>query len=135
MTAYLRTAFSRDLLSSIFSALRIPYSVLILFFAFHLTPLFAATGERAMVVTPDHRATQAALDVLKQGGNAVDAAVVAGWVMNVVSPQSSGIGGSGLFLFYDIGTRRILSFDGSVKAPAKATPPVLNERTFWPSAT
>ncbi len=122
MTAYLRTAFSRDLLSSIFSALRIPYSVLILFFAFHLTPLFAATGERAMVVTPDHRATQAALDVLKQGGNAVDAAVVAGWVMNVVSPQSSGIGGSGLFLFYDIGTRRILSFDGSVKAPAKATP-------------
>jgi len=75
-----------------------------------------------MVISPDPRATQAALEVLKQGGNAVDAAVTAQWVLNVVAPQASGIGGGGLFLFYDIGTRRILSFDGSVKAPAKAFP-------------
>ena len=72
-----------------------------------------------MVVTPDPRATQAALEILKQGGNAVDAAVAAQWVLNVVEPQSSGLGGGGLFLFYDVGTRRILSFDGSVKAPEK----------------
>lgn len=82
----------------------------------------AATGEKAMVVSPDPRATQAALEVLKQGGNAVDAAVTAQWVLSVIEPQASGLGGGGLFLFYDIGTRRILYFDGSVKAPAKAFP-------------
>ncbi|MDD5226009.1 MAG: gamma-glutamyltransferase, partial [Candidatus Omnitrophica bacterium] len=66
--------------------------------------------------------TKVALEVLKQGGNAVDAAVTAEWMLNVVEPQASGIGGGGFFLFYDVGTRRILSFDGSVKAPAKAFP-------------
>ncbi|MBI4710980.1 MAG: gamma-glutamyltransferase [Candidatus Omnitrophica bacterium] len=84
--------------------------------------LQAAVGEKAMVVTPDFRATQAALEVLKQGGNAVDAAVAAQWALNVVEPQASGIGGGGLFLFYDVGTRRILSFDGSIKAPEEASP-------------
>jgi gamma-glutamyltranspeptidase / glutathione hydrolase len=93
---------------------------------------FAAAGEKAMVVTPDPRATQAALEVLKQGGNAVDAAVAAGWVLNVVEPQASGIGGGGLFLFYDIGTRRILSFDGSVKAPAKAFPKMFLDESGMP---
>ena len=59
----------------------------------------AATGEKAMVVSPDPRATQAALEVLKQGGNAVDAAVTAQWVLSVIEPQASGLGGGGLFLF------------------------------------
>jgi gamma-glutamyltranspeptidase/glutathione hydrolase len=81
-----------------------------------------AIGEKAMVVTSDPRATQAALEILKQGGNAVDAAVTAQWMLSVVEPQASGLGGGGLLLFYDIGTRRILYFDGSVKAPAKAFP-------------
>ena len=86
-----------------------------------------------MVVTPDFRATQAALEVLKRGGNALDAAVTAQGVLNVVEPQTSGIGGGGLFLFYDVGTRRILSFDGSVKAPEKAFPKMFldkNEKPF-----
>jgi gamma-glutamyltranspeptidase/glutathione hydrolase len=88
----------------------------------------AVTGEKGMVVTSDPRATQAALEILKQGGNAVDAAVAAQWVLNVVEPQASGIGGGGLFLFYDVGTRRILFFDGSVKAPEEAAPAMfLNE--------
>ncbi len=103
--------------------------ILFLFFPIFVSSADAATGEKAMVVSPDSRATQAALEVLRQGGNAVDAAVTAAWVMSVVEPQASGIGGGGLFLFYDIGTRRILSFDGSVKAPAKAFPKMfLDER-------
>lgn len=99
---------------------------------FFWTPLYAATGEKAMVVSPDSRATQAALEVLKQGGNAVDAAVAAGWVLNAVEPQVSGIGGDGLFLFYDVGTRRILFFDGSVKAPAKAFPEMFLDKKGKP---
>jgi len=65
---------------------------------------------------------------LKQGGNAVDAAVTAEWVLSVVEPQSSGLGGGGLFLFYDVGTRRILSFDGSVKAPAKISAKIFYDK-------
>lgn len=89
---------------------------------------YAATGEKAMVVTPDRRATQTALEILKQGGNAIDAAIAAQWVLNVVQPQTSGIGGSGYLLFYDIGTKRILFFDGSVKAPAEVTPQMFFEK-------
>jgi len=97
-----------------------------------LAPLHAAMSEKAMVVTPDSRATQAALEVLKEGGNAVDAAVAAQWVLNVVEPQASGIGGGGLFLFYDVGTRRILSFDGSIKAPAEASPKMFLDESGKP---
>ncbi|MFH0986073.1 MAG: gamma-glutamyltransferase [Candidatus Omnitrophota bacterium] len=97
-----------------------------------LSSLQAATGEKAMVVSPDPRATQAALEVLKKGGNAVDAAVAAQWMLNVVEPQASGIGGSGFFLFYDIGTRRILSLDGSVKAPRAAFPKMFLDKNNRP---
>ena len=102
------------------------------FFLGSFSPLHAATGEKAMVVSPDPRATQAALEVLKQGGNAVDAVVAAQWVLNVVEPQASGLGGGGLFLFYDIGTRKILFFDGSVKAPAKAFPKMFLDKNGKP---
>jgi len=112
---------------------RTPYSLPVFLFAILFSPaLEAATGEKAMVVTSDSRATQAALEVLKQGGNAVDAAVTAEWVLHVVEPQASGIGGGGLFLFYDIGTRRILSFDGSVKAPGKASPKMFLDESGRP---
>lgn len=94
----------------------------VLFLLMFLPSLQAATGYKAMVVTSDARATQAALEILRKGGNAVDAAVAAQWVMSVVAPQSCGLGGSGSLLFYESGTRRILFYDGSVKAPAEASP-------------
>jgi len=75
-----------------------------------------------MVVTADARATEAALEILKQGGNAVDAAITAQWVLNVVEPASSGIGGGGFFLFYEAATKRIFAFDGREGAPARAFP-------------
>ncbi len=91
------------------------------FFCGSLPSLFgAATGEKAMVVTPDPRATQAALEVLNEGGNALDAAIAAQWVFSVVQPQSSGVGGSGQLLFYDAAMRRILFFDGNVRAPGES---------------
>ncbi len=104
-----------------------PKKLVILLFSIFLlcgtAPSFAAvaTGEKAMVVTSDPRATQAALEVLKEGGNAVDAAIAAQWVLSVVQPQASGIGGSGQLLFYDAPMRRIIFFDGNVRAPGGAT--------------
>ena len=63
-----------------------------------------ASAKRAMVATKDPRATQAGLDVLEAGGNAVDAAVAACFAIGVVEPASSGIGGGG-YLVYQVGER------------------------------
>ncbi len=77
---------------------------------------------KAMAVTADPHATRTAWAVLDRGGNAVDAAIAAQWVLNVVEPQSSGIGGGGFFLYYEAATKRIYAFDGREKAPAEAFP-------------
>ena len=102
-------------------------------FIFFVTSLFAATPElvdplsvdrasHAMVVTAHPLATDAALEILQSGGNAVDAAIAAQWVLNVVEPQSSGIGGGGFFLYFNGKKRSVHTFDGREKAPFAATP-------------
>lgn len=100
-----------------------------LFFSlqFLISPnLFAdsATAESAMVVTQHPKATEVALQILKQGGNAADAAIAAQFVLNVVEPQSSGLGGGGFFLYYDRVKRSVASFDGRETAPASVTPEI-----------
>lgn len=85
-------------------------------------PVSADTASQAMVVTAHSEATRAALDILQAGGNAVDAAVAAQWVLNVVEPQSSGLGGGGFFLYFEAKTQAIHAFDGREKAPARAFP-------------
>lgn len=81
----------------------------------------AAVYEKTAVVTSEPLATQAALEVLKAGGNAVDAAVAAQWILSVVQPHACGPGGSAQFLFYDAAMRRVLFFDGNIRAPGKAS--------------
>ena len=51
-----------------------------------------ATGKNAVVSTARYEASKIGLDVLKQGGNAIDAAVAVGFALGVCEPQSSGIG-------------------------------------------
>jgi gamma-glutamyltranspeptidase / glutathione hydrolase len=75
-----------------------------------------AYGTRAMVATSHPNATLAALDVLKAGGNAVDAAVTAAAVLAVCEPQSTGIGGDCFALLHVPGVG-IKGFNGSGRSP------------------
>ena len=81
-----------------------------------------ARAPHAMVAAADERAVDAALDILKAGGSAADAAIAAQLVLGVVEPQSSGIGGGGFLLHFDATTGTIDSYDGRETAPAGATP-------------
>jgi gamma-glutamyltranspeptidase / glutathione hydrolase len=93
------------------------------------TPTAVGTGGSAATVDP--LATQAAIDVLRKGGNAVDAAVAAAGVLGVVEPFSCGIGGGGFMVIYDARHRRVDTIDSRETAPAG-----LHEGDFsqWDSA-
>jgi gamma-glutamyltranspeptidase / glutathione hydrolase len=75
----------------------------------------------AMAAAADPRAVEAALEMLRQGGSAVDAAIAAELVLGLVEPQSSGIGGGGFLLHYDAASERISGYDGRERAPAGAS--------------
>lgn len=76
----------------------------------------------AMVTAANPHAVEAALEILRAGGNAVDAAIAAEMVLGLVEPQSSGIGGGGFLLFYEGRSERISGYDGRERAPTGATP-------------
>lgn len=94
--------------------------------------LLGAVGRKAMVATAHPLATEIALQVLEEGGNAVDATLAAQWILNVVEPQSSGIGGGGFFLYYHAATKRIYAFDGREQAPQEAFPEMFLDKNKVP---
>jgi gamma-glutamyltranspeptidase/glutathione hydrolase len=83
-------------------------------------PRPAAVGRHFMVVTANPHATDAAADILKVGGSALDAAIAAQMVLNLVEPQASGIGGGGFLLYHDAAQKRLRAYDGRETAPAAA---------------
>ena len=77
-----------------------------------------ATGYGGAVSTVDPEASAAAIEVLKRGGNAADAAVAAAATLGVTEPYSAGIGGGGYFVYYDAKTGEVGTIDGRETAPA-----------------
>lgn len=79
-------------------------------------------GTRGGVVSVSHpRAAEAAAAMLDMGGNAVDAAVAAMFALNVVEPQSSGIGGGGFMMIHLANEGQTVIVDSRERAPAAAT--------------
>ncbi|HEX7967543.1 MAG TPA: gamma-glutamyltransferase, partial [Stellaceae bacterium] len=86
------------------------------------TAQHAALAKRDMVVAANPIAAAAGRDVLRQGGSAVDAAIATQLVLNLVEPQSSGIGGGAFLVYWSAAERRVVTFDGRETAPAAARP-------------
>ena len=79
-----------------------------------------ARSTRAMVATPHAQATAAGADVLRRGGNAVDAAIAANAVLTAVYPASCGIGGDAFWIVHDPRTGTV-SYNGSGRTPGAAS--------------
>ena len=84
----------------------------------HDRPVLA---RHAMVVSDQHLATEVGLKILKEGGNAIDAAVAVGYAQAVVNPCCGNIGGGG-FMVIHLANGRTVFLDFREKAPLKATP-------------
>lgn len=85
------------------------------------TDMTAVRTAHYAVVTANPLATEAACEVLRDGGTAADALVTAQAVLGLVEPQSSGIGGGGFLLYYDAVAGSVQAYDGREVAPAAAT--------------
>ncbi|MCZ6721008.1 MAG: gamma-glutamyltransferase [Proteobacteria bacterium] len=92
------------------------------------------SADRLMVAAADERAVEAGLELLRRGGNAVDAAVAVQLVLNLVEPQNSGIGGGAFMLFYDAKAKSVVSYDGRETAPAAAEGDLFLEADGTPMA-
>lgn len=82
----------------------------------------SVTAREFMIAAAHPRAARVGYEVLERGGHAVDAMVAVQLMLNLVEPQSSGIGGGAFLLYWDAGERRLYTFDGRETAPLAAGP-------------
>src|SRR5881628_1141939 len=75
------------------------------------------TGYGGAAATVDPAATEAAIEVLRNGGNAIDAAVAANATLGVTEPYVAGIGGGGFMTIYLAKQHKLITVDGREKAP------------------
>ncbi len=83
---------------------------------------FPSVGQKGVAATDDLRASQAACQVLKEGGNAVDAAITASLMLGVTCPQYTGIGGGGILLVWEPGASSPRMLDYREVAPGGVSP-------------
>jgi gamma-glutamyltranspeptidase/glutathione hydrolase len=81
-----------------------------------------ATAKRHMVSAANTLASEAGREMLRAGGSVIDAAIATQLVLNLVEPQSSGIGGGAFILYWDKAKAELKVYDGRETAPASATP-------------
>jgi len=87
-------------------------------------------ARNGVVATSQPLGAQAGLQILKQGGNAIDAAIAAAAVMNVVEPGSAGIGGDMFAIVWLAKEHRLIALNGSGRAASGATPAHMAERGY-----
>ncbi|QDL92722.1 gamma-glutamyltransferase [Paroceanicella profunda] len=80
------------------------------------------TAGQDMVVAAHPAATAAGVEILRRGGSAADAAIAVQMMLNLVEPQSSGLGGGSFILYWDAAARALSTIDGRETAPLAAGP-------------
>jgi gamma-glutamyltranspeptidase / glutathione hydrolase len=80
------------------------------------------TSRRFIVAAAHPLATRAGYEILRAGGNAIDAAIAVQLVLGLVEPQSSGLGGGAFLLYHEARRGRLFAYDGRETAPAAARP-------------
>lgn len=81
-----------------------------------------ASGPEAAVSSDHPLASAAGADVLRRGGNAIDAAITMAAVLTVTRPHMNGPGGDAFMIYYDAKTKKVYALNGSGRAGSKATP-------------
>lgn len=97
---------------------------------FHFAGRSTVHSQNAMVATSHPLAALAAIEVLRAGGTAADAAVAASALLAVIEPQSTGIGGDCFALIQPRGEGKIVAYNGSGRAPKAATAEWFLERNI-----
>jgi gamma-glutamyltranspeptidase/glutathione hydrolase len=87
-----------------------------------LTAKTLAQAQRQMVAAAHPLAAEAGREMLRAGGSAVDAAIAVQMVLNLVEPQSSGIGGGAFLVHWSAAEQKVRTYDGRETAPAAAQP-------------
>lgn len=85
-------------------------------------------AQNGMAATSQPLATQVALDILKKGGSAMDAAIAANAMLGLVEPNACGIGGDVFAIIWDAKTKKLYGFNGSGRAPELLTMDVFKEK-------
>src|SRR5436853_900993 len=91
-----------------------------------------ATVTSGMAATSQKFASEAAVSILREGGNAADAAVAAAAMLNLTEPMSTGLGGDMFALYYDGKTGAVSGLNGSGRAPAGLSVDLLRRQGLIP---